>query len=222
MAHGGRSDGLRTIFAIFLGLMVTAFVGVGVYTFYPPPEGADKQIRELSHREEEIRSSRPQGGLTAADQEEIRQINRQRDALFDAAKEAYRPFGRTTSIILIAFATLAMAVSMVRADQLPVISSGLLLGGVFTMLYGIGWVCVTDTSVARFVVVAVALAITLGLGYLRYVRCGAAAPPTVGAGAPGSEAVLGLERRLRDLEERLDLAAEVLGRARDGAGSGRT
>lgn len=33
---------------------------------------------------------------------------------------------------------LNMAISLVRADQLPVISNGLLLGGVFTMLYGVG------------------------------------------------------------------------------------
>ena len=29
--------GLQVVFAIFLGLMVAAFVGIGVYTFYPSP-----------------------------------------------------------------------------------------------------------------------------------------------------------------------------------------
>ena len=33
MASMGRSDGLRTIFSFFLGLMLAAFVGVGVYNF---------------------------------------------------------------------------------------------------------------------------------------------------------------------------------------------
>ena len=63
-------------------------------------------------------------------------------------------------------ATLAMAVSLVRANQLQVISNGLLLGGVFTMLYGVGWIIATDVSKARFVVMAIALVITLALGYV--------------------------------------------------------
>ena len=38
MADNRSGSQLKTLFAIFLGLMVTAFVGVGVYTFYPPPD----------------------------------------------------------------------------------------------------------------------------------------------------------------------------------------
>ena len=38
------AGGLQTIFAIFLGLMVTSFIGVGVYTFYPSPA---RQFRDL-------------------------------------------------------------------------------------------------------------------------------------------------------------------------------
>ena len=33
-----RSGALPTIFSFFLGLIVTAFIGVGVYTFHPSPE----------------------------------------------------------------------------------------------------------------------------------------------------------------------------------------
>ena len=76
--------------------------------------------------------------------------------------------GAADSVVLVAFATLAMAVSLVPAARLPVISNGLLLGGVFTMVYGVGSIIVTDTSMARFAVVTVALAITLVLGYVRF------------------------------------------------------
>jgi hypothetical protein len=110
-------------------------------------------------------------------------------------------------------ATLAMAVSLIRADQLPVISNGLLLGGVFTMLYGVGWIIATDVSKARFVVMAIALVITLLLGYARFVRTGRPAAGEPGAGATESEGMADIELRLRALEESVQEAARVLGKA---------
>jgi hypothetical protein len=200
MTDRGRSTGLRTIFSFFLGLMLVAFAGVGVYTFYPPPDEFNTQIRELNRREEMIRDSRPADQLTEEDRAEIREVNQERYALQDASREAQRPWGRTTSIILMVTATLAMAVSLIRADQLPVISNGLLLGGVFTMLYGVGWIIATDVSKARFVVMAIALVITLALGYLRFVRSGKTAarkparPLRVPKAWPTSSSVSGLSK----------------------------
>ena len=214
MSNMGRSDGLRTIFSFFLGLMLTVFIGVGVYTFHPPPENFDRRIEDLSRREEAIRNSPSQEELSAAERDELQDINRQRTELMDAAEEARIPWGRSTSIILIVFATLTMAVSLVRADQLPVISNGLLLGGVFTMIYGVGWIAVTDTSVSRFIVITVALVITLGLGYVRFVRRGTTLPSQSASDAAGIRDAAGLadiERRVRDLEERMNEAAQALG-----------
>jgi hypothetical protein len=211
MTDSGRSIGLRTIFSFFLGLMLVAFAGVGVYTFYPPPDQFDTQIRELNRREEMIRDSRPADQLTEEDRSQIREVNEQRYALQDARGEAQRPWGRTTSIILMVTATLAMAVSLIRAEQLPVISNGLLLGGVFTMLYGVGWIIATDVSKARFVVMAIALAITLALGYLRFVRSGRTAGDKAGTPAPDAEGLADIQLRLRALEERMQEAGRVLG-----------
>jgi hypothetical protein len=197
--------------------MLTAFVGVGVYTFHRPPEQLENQVRELGRREAAIRNSRPTSELTAADQDRIQEIDRQRRELVDAATEARKPWGRSTSVILIVFATLTMAVSLVRADQLPVISNGLLLGGLFTMLYGVGWIVATDTSIARFLVMSAALVITLGLGYVRFVRRATAPVSTVatGSGTMESEGFAQIERRVRELEERMNEAAHALGHNRD-------
>lgn len=148
-----HSGALATIFSIFLGLIVTAFVGVGVYTFHPPPEEDLLRQREaLSRQEQDVRDSRPPEQLTAEDRERIGAINDRRNALDDQIRDARSAWGRSTSIVLIVFATIVMAVSLVRADRLLIISNGLLLGGIFTMLYGVGWIVATDTSVTRFVV----------------------------------------------------------------------
>jgi hypothetical protein len=216
MVDTARSSGLRTIFSFFLGLMLTAFVGVGVYTFHGPPDQFKSQLRDLDQREQSLMSSRSPDEPTAADREQIEEINRQRRELNEAEAEARKPWGRSTSVILIVFATLAMVASLVRANQMPVIANGLLLGGVFTMLYGVGWIIFTDTSVARFVVLAVALAITLGLGYVRFVRRGTLSPAGAGAATPATDVIADLDRRVRDLETRLNEAANALGPRRDG------
>ncbi|MEX0892870.1 MAG: hypothetical protein WEB88_11950 [Gemmatimonadota bacterium] len=214
MTGSSRSGGLHIIFSLFLGLMLSTFAGVAVYTFYPPPERFEEQIRELNREEEAIRSATPSDERPVEERDRLRRISLERDELRDAAREARVPWSRNTSLILVAFATLAMAVSLVRADRLPVISNGLLLGGLFTMLYGVGWIVVTESSLARFLTMTAALFVTLGLGYLRFVRRGSRARMRVEAGALPENGLAELEGRIRDLEERTARAALVLGQTR--------
>ena len=211
MADGKESGGLQIIFAIFLGLMVTAFVGVGVNTVYPSPqESFDRQIRDLHRQEQAAMNSKAPADLTPAERAKIQEIRDQVSRTQDAMQAAMAPWGRTASIILIVFATLAMAISLIRSDQLPVLSNGLLLGGVFTMVYGVGMIIATTTSVARFTVMTVALVITLVLGYVRFVRSRVPSGAQRGA-MPGSEELVEIGQRMRALEKRMDDAASALG-----------
>lgn len=204
-------SGLQTLFAIFLGLMVTAFVGVGVYTFYPPPTAQYRdQITRLDRQQEAIRNSRPDAALSADDRARMQQVIDERDKLQDKQRAATESWSGRTSIILVSLATIAMAISLVAIPQLPVISNGLLLGGVFTMLYGVGWVIASGTSTSRFVVMTVALVITLALGYVRFVRRRASAQTRSGETAAFGGDLVELEQRVRTLEERLAQAATAL------------
>ncbi len=84
------------------------------------------------------------------------------------------------------------------------------------MLYGVGWIVATDTSITRFLVMTVALVVTVGLGYVRFVRSAATTPVangTVGSSVEGLETI---ERRVRDLERRVNGAAQALGEKGDG------
>ncbi len=46
---------LQTIFSFFLGLMVLAFIGVGVNTFYPSPAETHKlQMQDLQRQRDEF------------------------------------------------------------------------------------------------------------------------------------------------------------------------
>ena len=200
---------LQTIFTIFLGLMVTAFVGVGVYTFYPSPDAQYRdQMRKLDREQQALHTSKPDIALTESDRARIQEITSRRDSLQDISRNARERWTGRTSIILVALSTVAMAISLIATAQLPVISNGLLLGGVFTMLYGVGWVIASGTSTTRFVVMTITLLITLALGYMRFVRRRAAASVS-GAEGGGDTGLTELERRVSSLEDRMRQASSA-------------
>ncbi len=210
MGGRGPNTGLRTIFSFFLGLMFAVFVGLGVYTFYPSPKPFASKIQENDDSQQAIRRAAPSSGLSLEDRDRLQELSRQRSELTEAAADARKPWAMKTSIILIVLSTLALTVSLVRADQLSVISNGLLLGGVFTMLYGIGWIVGTDTSVTRFLVMTAAFVVTIGFGYARFVNRGKPAQAVAGAAVPAVEGLKEVERRVGDLERRMNDAAHAL------------
>ncbi len=210
---------LQTIFSFFLGLMVVAFIGVGVNTFYPSPTTTyEKEQQEISRKMEALNiKTTPGGSLSAADQAQMAALQKQQNELQDKIDAEMKNWARNTSIVLVLFATLVMGVSLVLSDQLRVISNGLLLGGLFTMVYGAGWVIFSGNSVARFAVILFALVVAIGLGYLKFVRSREDRAPAVPA-APGAAigvaddaAVAALAQRVAALERRAEAAAAALG-----------
>lgn len=214
MRSDGRRDVIGIIFSFFLGLMLAAFFGIGLHTFYPMPAPYDEEFEELYRREQEVRRLAPDSGLTEEQRQLIDDIIAERQELYQARIKLQDRWARNASIILTVLATAAMAISLIRTT-LPVISNGLLLGGIFTILYGIGWVASSDDALLSFLSVTVALAVTLLVGYLRFgkqqqgTRGPASAGPVPGAGA-GSPDLAAIERRLAELERRLDRAARAL------------
>ncbi len=209
---------LQTIFSFFLGLMVLAFIGVGVNTFYPSPaEQHQKEQQAISRKMEalNIRTGKD-GSLDATQQAAMEKLQKEQNALQDTIDAEMKIWARNTSIILVLFATLVLVISLIRSEQLKVISNGLLLGGLFTMVYGVGWVIFSGNSTARFIVIAFALVVTIGLGYLKFVRDRRMAAESPGAAVGTSAAVVddaalaGLVERVSALESRVDAAGAAM------------
>ena len=236
---------LQAIFAVFLGLMITAVVGVGVYTFHPnPAEDAQEQINDLYEQRAQIEGCGPGSvgpcegpdQMSAAERAQIAAIDTQIEELGDDSQAQRESWGQSTSVILIVIATALMAVSLLLGESVTVLSNGILLGGLFTMLYGVGWGLAAGNSVTRFLVLVAALAVSLALGYVKFVRGkhpagegGRRAVAAPGAGLPASAAASAglaspppelaeLTARVADLERRL-AAAAGLGEGRAGPGS---
>lgn len=93
-----------------------------------------------------------------------------------------------TGIILLVLATLILVISLTLPAEQVVISNGLLLGGVFTMIYAVGMTVSADQSIWRFVVVAVALIVTIAIGYAKFVRRTAAPVAAAVDGVPADVA----------------------------------
>ncbi len=218
---------LQAIFAVFLGLMITAVVGVGVYTFHPNPGDATQaQIQALQDERYAIDGCntgqcRSWEQLTVAEQAQIKEIEAEVSTLQRTYEEQSGQWRMSTSVILIVIATILMAVALALGDSVAVLSNGILLGGLFTMLYGVGWGLASGNSITRFVVLVVALVVSLVLGYLKFVRgrrpagvaggSGAPGVVPVGASAEGSTEVAELSARVTALEHRLAAAARGLG-----------
>jgi uncharacterized protein HemX len=213
MAVDRQHYALQTIFSFFLGLMVLAFIGVGVNTFYPQPaENSAKAQQAISRQIDALNVKTSNRSLNATEQAEMTRLQNQQNALQDKTDAQTKGWARNTSIILVLFATLVMGISLVRSEQLRVISNGLLLGGLFTMLYGVGWVIFSGNSTARFVVILFALVVTLGLGYVKFVRQRQESATTGTVGQPVDDAqVAGLASRVSALESRAAAAAAALG-----------
>ena len=215
MAAGDRQrQTLQTIFSFFLGLMVLALIGIAVNTIYPTPQPTMQQNLDKLYRELEPYQSKAPSELKAADRAKRDEIQAKIDTLQKQQEDVMKVWARNTSIVLIVLATAVMGISLVRSEQLRVLSNGLLLGGVFTMLYGVGWIIASGESWARLVVIFFATAITIALGYVKFVRMKQAAPMAAGVGAAeglvSQEGVAAVEARLAAIEAKLSAAGDAL------------
>lgn len=192
---------LQVIYSFFLGLVVVGLVAIGINTFHPQPpwpEYAWEKYPGASPSPEQI-----------AEQE----------AAMQAARAAQEAWSLNTSIILLICATVILAVSLWRPAKMAVISNGLLLGGIFTMIYAVGQsLSGSSGQLPRFFVALAALVLTVGIGYLTFIRRAASAEslpspeadaPAADAPAAGAAEVGPLADRVAVLERRL----EALGRA---------
>jgi len=216
MQRDRQNYALQTIFSFFLGLMVLAFIGIGVNTFYESPDQRNQpELDKLYRQQEQINRASVGKAFTPAQEAENAAVQKKIDALQKDLEAERQIWARNTSIVLIVFATLVMGISLIRSEQLRVISNGLLLGGLLTMIYGSGWVIFSGQSTARFAVIVFAFAVTLALGYLKFARqhddVAGAGMASVAVGSIPSGDLGGLVARVDALERRAAAAAAALG-----------
>lgn len=148
---------LKLIYTFFLGVLIAIFVGMGVATFYPEPKYPEypRSLQYSSNDE-----------FTA----EQKQLDKQYTKDVDAYTKKQKDYDRNISIIVLSAAVIILVVSLVIHPKMDVVSDGLLLGGIFTLLYSIGRSFSADSPKVSFAVVTVGLIVTIVLGYRKFVK----------------------------------------------------
>jgi hypothetical protein len=150
---------LKALYVIAIGLLFAGLVGFGFAAFYPAP-AYPEYPRELNT------PTKTDGTLT----EEERAIQQRFEEESKIAQDKQEVYNRNLSIWLIVSAIAIMAVSILGLGKIEVIGDGLTLGGVFTLLYGLGRAMAAGDEKTRFVAVAVGLVILVFLTYWKFIR----------------------------------------------------
>lgn len=147
---------IKYIYTFFLGLLLATFIGVGVSTFYTAPKFPDY----------------PMSYVTSPANPTPEEKQQQKD--LDAQQKQYQTdlsvYNRNTSSIILIFALVILVVSLGFAHRLDMLADGLLLGGVFTLIYSIGRGLASEDPKYRFIVTSVGLVVALVLGYIKFIR----------------------------------------------------
>lgn len=152
---------LRLAYTVFIGILLTLFIGVGIAAFYPQPEppeyplSYDKTYPEMNQ------------GTPSAEFEKEQRIYEEKSREYQEVSEKYN---KNVSMFALGFAILYLLVGLLLTKRLAIISDGLLLGGVLTLIYSIIRGFGANDDIFRFLVVSVSLLLSLGLGYTKFVR----------------------------------------------------
>lgn len=170
---------IRIIYTIFLGLLVALFVGVGIATFYKAPEPPEYPV-VLEKGPPPVRETTetPAQKAERIQYEQALEKNREAEKAFQKEIVIYH---RNASIISLVAAILVLIISLTLLNKIHVLSDGLLLGGVLTVLYSIILGFQSDDEKYRFILVSVGLIIALVLGYIRFIKPGTEAKPSATA-----------------------------------------
>lgn len=150
---------IRYIYTFFVGLFLAIFVGMGVGFFYESPKPPEEPSWFGSTYSGKFEPSDAQRKEEEEYSKKIREFE----------KTTMSDYNRNVSIIVLSCAVIILVIALLFDMQLGIIADGLLLGGIFTLLYGIARGISVDSNSYRFIVASIGLAITLALGYRKFV-----------------------------------------------------
>jgi len=150
---------LKSIYIVFLGLIIALFVGLGIAAFYETP----KEPRQSSVAQETNYAKEPSEQALKAQKDFENQMQ-------DYNENKLGPYNRNVAIIALVLAVVILTIGLLFAKKFMILSDGILLGGVFTLIYSIIRAAGANNIRFTFVVVAVSLAVTLFLGFWKFLR----------------------------------------------------
>lgn len=149
---------IRYIYSFFLGALLALFIGVGIAAFYKSPKQPEYPIMTAP-----IKPDGTQSTFDVQKQREYEVKSRE----FQKQNETY---SKNVSVIAIAAAVALVVISLLLFEKILILSDGILLGGIFTLVYAIGRGFGNTDEIFRFFVVSISLLVALFVGYWKFVR----------------------------------------------------
>lgn len=150
-----KSSFVEIIYTTFIAILVALFFGLGISTFYIEPQSP--QNSQIDYE------------ITTQYDKKTSPNNNYRTRLSEYQK-ASNEYNRNVSIIALILSVIIIFVALFLISHVAMISNGVLLGGIFTLIYSIIRGFSTDNIQYRFIIVTVGLIITLILGYIKFIK----------------------------------------------------
>lgn len=153
---------LKLIYTLLIAIFVAVFVGVGIAAFYPGPKYPEPPTY-IKYGGPEIVKGTEMDEQTKAELEKFEKEEK-------AFRDNNQTYSRNVSIISLIASILIVVASLTLFKKILIIADGLLLGGVLTLLYSVIRGFEAEDNMFRFLVVSVGLAVSLGLGYIKFIK----------------------------------------------------
>ncbi|MDO8269671.1 MAG: hypothetical protein Q7T54_03310 [Candidatus Levybacteria bacterium] len=153
---------LRYLYTFFLAVLLVTFVGVGIAAFYKAPKYPEYPITT-----EAISLEFGKETTESAEMRQKRVEFEKESREFQKINEVYN---KNVSTIAIVASLIILVVSITFLNKIMYLSDGLLLGGVFTLIYSVVRGFNAGDEMFRFIVVTIGLAVAIFLGYWKFVR----------------------------------------------------
>ena len=154
---------LKVFYTIFICILLAFFVGVGTAAFYKAPQYPEYPVSLKYPPPGETPVKATESSNLRAEQEKYEKISK----VYEEKNKVYQ---RNVSIIALIAAVIMLVISLTIFRHLLVIADGLLLGGVFTLIYSMVRGFVTQDEIFRFIVISIGLAISLIIGYVKFIK----------------------------------------------------
>jgi hypothetical protein len=152
---------VKYLYTIFIAILFTLFVGVGISAFYTAPK-APEYPTPLSYPQSPDKMTASNSALIQRDQEKY-------DKAFKQYTKDSQIYQRNVSITALIAAIIMVVLGLTLFSQLTIIPDSLLLGGMFTLIYSIVRGFASEDEKFRFIVISVSLLIVLFLTYKKFI-----------------------------------------------------
>lgn len=149
---------VKFIYTVFIGILLATAIGVGISAFYAAPTAPEYPYETVPAKDMPVPAPEDQAVQRKFEQEQ-REYEKQS-----------KGYNRNVALISVGFSILILIVSLTLMGRISMMADGLMLGGVFTLIYGIGRSFGSGEQKFMFAITTLGLLVAMVLGYIKFIK----------------------------------------------------